>query len=674
MDDAPQPPLAALEALMRLIAARIEAEIGRAGPVAGPFVATADAARLAARLRQGAPPPLADPEVEAALAALAAPGATTGRLAAAFGLEAPELAFLAMALLPDLFPELGALYAWAQDDAQRRLPCAALACRLLGIAPRRALQALAATAPLRGFALLRLEAEGLRPLSDLAFSVPQALAGRILGAEDWSSPDPALRARTPEPPDLPAALLLEDPARLARAREAARPGGPVLLTTGPPGSGRLALAAALAREAGTTPFAVDLGGPPEEAARLAPVALREARRLGRRLIATGADKLPPAVLALILELAPEAMLVAESRPDSAAPLEEIALDAPDRRRLTALWSHALGPGSAPQAALLAHRFRLGLADLLATAAAARADPRLAGTPALISACLARAPRTLDRLATRMAFAPDWEDLVLTERQAVRLRSLIQRATHAAQVHDDWGFGRALTPERGLTALFAGPSGTGKSLTAAAVARRLGLPIHRVDLSATVSKYIGETEKQLEQVFSAAEAAHSCLFFDECDALFGKRSEVSDAHDRYANIEISYLLQRLETHRGVVFLATNHPQNIDEAFMRRIDLRVDFVLPDAEERRRLWAGLTPREAGAEIDAERLGRSFELSGGAIRNALLTAAFLAADAGERIDTRHCLTAVAMEYEKMGRPLTRQAFGESWAQVRADLGGRDG
>ena len=188
----------------------------------------------------------------------------------------------------------------------------------------------------------------------------------------------------------------------------------------------------------------------------------------------------------------------------------------------------------------------------------------------------------------------------------------------------------------------------------------------------MSKYIGETEKQLERIFAAAEAANACLFFDECDALFGKRSEVSDAHDRYANIETSYLLQRLETHRGVVFMASNFPQNIDDAFTRRIDIAVEFSMPDAALRKALWQRLMPDAAKAEIDAEMLGTRFELSGGSIRNCLISAAFLAADEDGGIETRHCLHAVAQEYEKTGRPLTKADFGDAFQTLRNRRGAR--
>lgn len=653
----PEPlvPEAALAEFGRFVARRAGALIAGAGP-AGPFVATTDAAALSARLAQGgaeAPLCASDGALrDGLLAQLCAPETTTGLLFARLGLPGAAMGLLALGLLSERDAGFATLYAYLGDDMLRRAPTPALARRLLGEAY--------APDPLLRWALVTAEADPLRPVPDRQLRPTDALAARLLGREDWARPDPALEPHLLQAPRVPLALLLPASAPQAEGRGA-------LAITGPEGAGRLALAVALAEAAGQEVLALDIAGFMAEGGAPA-LALREARRLALRPVLAGAEGLGAADLARILHLAPDTIFVAAAplaRGADGRRLPEIALPPLDRARSRALWHHALGPHMAPLAAELAHRFRLPLADILAVGAQA---PPEAGE--LTRACLARAPRTLDRLAQRLHPPQEWDDLILPERQKAQIAALIARVTHARQVHEDWGFGQKLAPERGLTALFAGPSGTGKSLSAGIVAARLGLALYRVDLSATVSKYIGETEKQLEQIFTAAEAAHACLFFDECDALFGKRSEVSDAHDRYANIETSYLLQRLELHRGVVILASNHPQNIDDAFTRRIDLRVEFGLPDAEARVRLWARLLPPEAGAEIDTEMLGQSFELSGGAIRNCLITAAFLAAEEGVRIGMAHCLRAVALEYEKSGRPLTRAEFGAAYPRLRGGTG----
>jgi SpoVK/Ycf46/Vps4 family AAA+-type ATPase len=235
------------------------------------------------------------------------------------------------------------------------------------------------------------------------------------------------------------------------------------------------------------------------------------------------------------------------------------------------------------------------------------------------------------------------------------------------VYGRWGF--ATSPSAGVVALFAGPSGTGKTLAAEVVAGELGLDLYKVDLSAVVSKYIGETEKNLERIFSAAAAGDLVLFFDEADALFGKRSEVSDAHDRYANIEVAYLLQRLETYDGMVVLATNLQRNIDPAFLRRISVAVDFVPPEEPQRRAIWAHVFPSTAPlADLDLDFLARQFKVTGGVINNAALGAAFLAASEAAPISMRHVVLSLEREFQKLGRLRTEKEFARYFDLVNRD------
>ena len=231
-----------------------------------------------------------------------------------------------------------------------------------------------------------------------------------------------------------------------------------------------------------------------------------------------------------------------------------------------------------------------------------------------------------------------------------LRELVARYRHRHTVYHDWGF--PARPSTGVTTLFAGPSGTGKTMAAEVIASALGLDLYRIDLSAVVSKYIGETEKNLEEIFTASAAGSLVLLFDEADALFGKRSEVSDAHDRYANIEVAYLLQRLERYDGFVIMATNLRNNIDSAFLRRIDLALEFEVPDAEQRRSIWNGIFPDGAPlGDIDVDVLAGEYDVAGGTIRNAAVHAAFLAAADGSEIGMDHVVAALAREFQKMGR-----------------------
>ena len=267
---------------------------------------------------------------------------------------------------------------------------------------------------------------------------------------------------------------------------------------------------------------------------------------------------------------------------------------------------------------------------------------------------------LDDLTRRIRPTRGWHELVLPDDQTALLADMVRRYRHSGTVFDDWGF--PTSPSRGLVLLFSGPSGTGKTLAAEVIAGALGLDMYRLDLSSVVSKYIGETEKNLDEVFTAAGAGNLVLFFDEADSLFGKRSEVKDAHDRYANLEVSYLLQRLERYDGVVVMATNFEKNIDEAFIRRIHARIDFSTPSVVQRRELWVQHLPSAAplADDIDLDALAERFELTGGSIRNAAVTAAFAAASDDGRIAMVHLLMGVERELRKQGRLIKRDDFPE--------------
>jgi AAA+ superfamily predicted ATPase len=267
---------------------------------------------------------------------------------------------------------------------------------------------------------------------------------------------------------------------------------------------------------------------------------------------------------------------------------------------------------------------------------------------------------LDRLARHIRPSRTWDDIVLDPERKEHMRSIVHRYRFADRVYRDWGF--EAVPSAGVVALFVGPSGTGKTLAAEIVAGELGLDLYKLDLSSVVSKYIGETEKNLEEVFDAAGAGNLVLFFDEADALFGKRSEVRDARDRYANIEVSYLLQRLEVYDGLVVMATNFEKNIDDAFLRRIHVRVEFTTPGVAERIAIWElNLAPGAPRADdIDVAWLAEQFDLTGAAIRNAVVASAFAAAAAGTPITMSLLVRGVAREYTKLGRLIRPEDFGE--------------
>jgi hypothetical protein len=340
-----------------------------------------------------------------------------------------------------------------------------------------------------------------------------------------------------------------------------------------------------------------------------------------------------------------------------------AVPAFDERR--SLWRAALrgeGLRAAPTAVdAVAGRFRLSQGAVERAARDARvAQLRIAGesgtvqSPGLMEAARRQCVLDLGQFACRVDARPGWDDLVLPAGALQQLRDLAGAAAERDRVYENWGMGTiGRGSGRGVAALFTGSSGTGKTMSAAVIARATGLDLWRIDLSAVVSKYIGETEKNLERIFSGARDGDAILLFDEADALFGKRSEVRDAHDRYANIEVAYLLQRLEDHDGVSILSSNFSRNVDQAFIRRLHYIVEFPMPDAKLRERLWRKAFARETPVDdrIDYGFLASQFQLAGGDIRSAALDAAFLAASDEGVISMAHILRAVSRQMLKQGR-----------------------
>jgi SpoVK/Ycf46/Vps4 family AAA+-type ATPase len=276
---------------------------------------------------------------------------------------------------------------------------------------------------------------------------------------------------------------------------------------------------------------------------------------------------------------------------------------------------------------------------------------------------------LEGLARHVEPRYTWDDIVLPADGFIQLRELCARLRHQGTVLERWGYGRKHARRRGITALFAGQPGTGKTMAAEIIAGDMGLDLYRIDLSAVVSKYIGETEKNLEKIFTAADQGEAVLLFDEADAIFGKRSEVRDARDRYANVEVAYLLQRLEAYDGLAVLTTNLRGNIDEAFIRRLDSVLEFPVPEEQERLRIWRLALPSEAplGADVDLAFLARKFKLAGGHLRNIALTAGFLAAEDGDTIGMQHLVKATRREYQKLGKLVAEADFEQYYHLLKA-------
>ena len=348
----------------------------------------------------------------------------------------------------------------------------------------------------------------------------------------------------------------------------------------------------------------------------------------------------------------------------------IEFSGPDASIQRAAWERALmsaAPDLEPSwSEQLVSRFSLTPGQIRAAARWAerrcviRHDARGPSLTDLYAACRHQSCHRLGELAIKIEPRYGWSDVVLPEDTLAQLHEICSQVRHRHRVLGEWRFERKLSYGKGLSALFVGPSGTGKTMAAEVIANELQLDLYKIDLSTVVSKYIGETEKNLAKIFGEAESSNAILFFDEADALFGKRTKVSDAHDRYANIETSYLLQKMESYAGVAILATNFQENIDEAFARRIRFLVDFPFPDAERRQQIWRTHFPAEAptSREIDYAWLGQQLQITGGNIKNIALNAAFLAAEDGGEIAMDHVLRGAKREFEKIGKLWNEKEF----------------
>ncbi len=349
----------------------------------------------------------------------------------------------------------------------------------------------------------------------------------------------------------------------------------------------------------------------------------------------------------------------EPRRELERPLFTIEIPKPTRTEQRLAWKQAIGEKAGRWNGQLDHlvaQFDFSTRAIRMTAAGLLGEESEAN---LWDACRLQARPRLQDLSQRIVASSTWADIVLPAPQMATLQTISQHLRQRTRVYDEWGFAEQSNRGLGLSALFAGPSGTGKTMAAEILANELRLDLFRIDLSAVVSKYIGETEKNLRRVFDAAEEGGAVLLFDEADALFGKRSEVKDSHDRYANVEISYLLQRMEAYRGLAILTTNMKEALDPAFLRRLRFVVQFPFPDQGQRAEIWRRIFPAQTPTEqLDLNALAR-LSIAGGNIRNIALHAAFAAADAGEPVRMPHLLGAARLEYEKLEKPLTEAELG---------------
>ena len=603
-------------------------------------------------------------------------------------LDDVDVDLLLIAVAPDLDVRFERLYGYLNDDVTRRRASVALGLELAGTSTWSAASRarLSAGAPLVAAGLVQVE-DPERPFLSRSLRVPDRVVAHLLGDD---RPDPAVADLLWQPPpvppgDLPSALasMVGDGVSLIYLQVKAGASGPSLAVTA-------------LRQAGLRSVVVDLEhlGPAGDLSELTQLVRREALLEGAGLVVgpldAVADRDASAIRALS-DLAPTLDPAAsevggvgaipviiygragwEPSWSRRVPLvAEAGADGPGERRRH--WEASLGrdaPARLDQSDVTT-QFRLSAHQVDRAARAARLQAGFEGHPVTFEH-LRRGARSqngagLERLARRISPRVSWPDLVLADGTAEALRELAGRARRRDQVLDEWGMRPGGGRGRGITALFAGDSGTGKTMSAEVVAGDLGLDLYTVNLATVVDKYVGETEKNLERIFTEADGVNAVLLFDEADALFGKRSDVRDANDRYANIEVAYLLQRMETFDGIAILATNLRANVDEAFARRLDMVVDFPSPDVDLRRALWerslAPGVPR--AADLDLDFCARAFELSGGNIRSIAITAAYLAADQARAVTMADLVVAVQHEYRKLGRLVVAGEFGPYYSLV---------
>ncbi len=595
------------------------------------------------------------------------------RLVRSFDLEPLDVELLLVALAPDLDQRFERLYGYLHDDVSRRRASIGLALELVGAgaASGTGRARLGVAGPLVAGGLLVVE-DVDRPFLTRSIRVPDRVAGHLVG-DDTTDPLVAALEMTPSDRDLAGVATLEGGlragARLVYVRERI-------------GTAPVTLAARALARLGRPPVVVDLGRlePQQDIGSVATAVIREARLRGGGLVAGPIDVLAERGAAAVRAFAEGACVAVlhGTRGWDPAWSRTVAFLVESERPTTAerheTWLDALGGQASDEMAeaVGALPYRLAPEQIERAAQAGRLTAAASGRELSVSdiSTGARSQNAagLDRLSRRIEPRVGWSDLILPAPVAQQLGELTARARHRDRVLDEWGLGRTTLKGRGVTALFAGDSGTGKTMSAEVIAGSLGLDLYVIDLSTIVDKYIGETEKNLDRVFDEADRVNGVLLFDEADAIFGKRSEVKDARDRYANVEVAYLLQRMEVFEGMAILTTNLRANVDEAFLRRLDAIVDFPVPDVQDRRRLWersmSGGVPK--ADDIDLDFLARRLTLSGGNIRNVAVGAAFRAAQGERPLEMADLVRETAREYRKLGRLCVEAEFG-SWFHVIA-------
>ncbi len=580
------------------------------------------------------------------------------------GLSRFERHLLLLCLAMELDTRVPALCASAQGDSQARYPTFALALALFD----GAWDVLSPERPLRHWRLIEIDQAGVAPLTASPLRADQRIVDYLKGINHLDERLTPLLA----PPGMPANVgLPPSQQRIAdliaeRQRQAAsEPELPVVQLLGGDTASKQLVAEHAAAALGLLLFRLPVSRLHAVAADVETFARLWEREtlllpVALYLDATdgGGDGHVDAASGVVEQLLARSGGVVfldstEVGTGAGRPLLALEVARPTTTEQRAAWAAVLGPGEGDAPARLAGQFNLDATAIRQLAAAVPDGPRGRRAELIWDACVCRSRPRLDPLAQRLRPTTSFDDLVLPAAALDLLRQLTAQVRQRDRVYEDWGFRRRMRRSLGVSALFAGESGTGKTMAAEVVAATLRLDLYRIDLAAVVSKYIGETEKNLRRLFDAAEAGGAVLLFDEADALFGKRSEVKDSHDRYANIEVNYLLQRMEAFEGLAILATNMKDALDHAFLRRLRFVIDFPFPGAAQRKAIWQRAWPPDTPAEgLDVDRLAR-LSLTGGSIHNIALHAAFLAADAGTPVTMPLALKAARMELRKLDRPI---------------------
>jgi hypothetical protein len=581
-----------------------------------------------------------------------------GVVADVFGLSAFERDLLLLCAAVELDSEVPGLCASAHGDPTRPYVTFGLA---LASLPDPHWSALLPAGPLRGWRLLSVGDEP--SLVTSLVRIDEWALHALVGLDNLDERLACIAVRAATPGGLVPSHAEVSEAILRTWLVSASSVGTALVVTGPDAMARRAVAASASAQAGAELWVMSAALLPSALADLADLARlweREAR-LFRRALLLEFDETDPALEASARRFCDRygGLLYLSGRdhplPRTGYPSFSVGWPALAERRHA--WADLLGDDAgrlAPAIDGLASQFSIGPAAIGCAVNRARGFAAGLTAQTLTEACLEQARPRLEGMAARITPRAHWDDLVLPDSQLVTLRQVVVQARRRAQIEEDWGFGGAAWQGVSVAALFDGDSGTGKTLTAEVIACELGLDLYRVDLSRVVSKYIGETEKNLSRVFDAPDEGSAVLLFDEADAIFGRRSEVKDSLDRYANIEVSYLLQRMESYRGVAILTTNLMSAIDTAFLRRLRFIVHFPFPDATLRAEIWKRAFPeRTPTAGLRIERLSQ-LSVTGGSIHNIALHAAFIAADEARPVTMPDVLDGARIEYDKLRRSLT--------------------